>query len=136
MLEPADAQTHYNLALALKYKGDSRQAAQEFQAAIALNPNWADAHFGLGAASYDLHDQLAALKELRAALAPDQTTPGRTATWPAFVWSRTIPPLPPMNCGWQSRRSHQPSCISSSDWPRDSSAICPPLPRNSVPPSS
>ena len=58
-----------DLALALKYQGDSRQAAGEFQAAIGLKPNWADAHYGLGTASYDLHDQPAALKELRAALA-------------------------------------------------------------------
>ena len=30
-LEPDDVLTHYNLALALKYKGDARQAMEEFE---------------------------------------------------------------------------------------------------------
>ena len=38
-LEPNDALTHYNLALALKYKGDAWQAVQEFQAAFASSRN-------------------------------------------------------------------------------------------------
>ena len=29
-LEPNDALTHYNLALALNYKGDAKQAVEEF----------------------------------------------------------------------------------------------------------
>ena len=33
-LDPHDALTHYNLALALKYKGDPKKAAEEFQQAI------------------------------------------------------------------------------------------------------
>ena len=48
-LEPNDAVTHYDLALALKYKGDTREARKEFQAALKLRPKWADAHYGLGA---------------------------------------------------------------------------------------
>jgi tetratricopeptide (TPR) repeat protein len=75
-LEPGDADTHYNLALALKYKGDSRQAADEFQSAIALKPKWADAHYGLGAAWYDLHDRAAAMKEMHAAVALDPGNAG------------------------------------------------------------
>src|SRR5689334_4898728 len=55
-LEPNDALTHYNLALALKYKGDAQPAVEEFQAALRLKPKWADAHYGLGASWYDLHD--------------------------------------------------------------------------------
>jgi tetratricopeptide (TPR) repeat protein len=43
-LEPNDAVTHYSLALALKYKGESREALKEFQAALRLRPKWADAH--------------------------------------------------------------------------------------------
>src|SRR5580698_10071748 len=39
-LEPNDAVTHYNLALALKYKGESREALKEFQAALQLQPKW------------------------------------------------------------------------------------------------
>ncbi|HTV57043.1 MAG TPA: tetratricopeptide repeat protein, partial [Terriglobia bacterium] len=68
-LEPNDPLTHYNLALALKYKGDSVQAVEEFQAAIRLKPRFADAHYGLGATWYDLHEQDSALKELRTATA-------------------------------------------------------------------
>src|ERR1700689_5188283 len=53
-LDPNDAVTHYDLALALKYKGDTKQAVEEFEAAIRLKPVWAEAHFGLGAALYEL----------------------------------------------------------------------------------
>src|SRR5262244_3440579 len=35
-LEPNDSLTHYNLALALKYKGDSRGSLKEFQSAVNL----------------------------------------------------------------------------------------------------
>ena len=70
-LEPNDALTHYNLAITLKYKGDARQAVEEFEATLRLKPKWADAHYGLGATWYDLHDQPAALKELRIAVGLD-----------------------------------------------------------------
>jgi len=70
-LEPNDAVTHYDLALALKYKGETREALKEFEAAVELRPKWADAHYGLGAAWYDLHDQTAAVKELHTATALD-----------------------------------------------------------------
>src|SRR5262245_57805245 len=53
-LEPNDADTHYNLALVFKYKGNARAAAESFQAALRLRPAWAEAHYGLGAAYYDL----------------------------------------------------------------------------------
>src|SRR3984893_18040124 len=66
-LEPNDPDTHYNLALTLKYKGDAKQAVKEFEAALRLKPKWADAHYGLGATWYDLNDQAAALKEMSAA---------------------------------------------------------------------
>ena len=67
-LKPNDPDTHYNLALTLKYKGDAKQAADEFDATLRLKPKWADAHYGLGATLYDLNDQAAALKELRTAV--------------------------------------------------------------------
>jgi tetratricopeptide (TPR) repeat protein len=70
-LEPNDAATHYNLALALKYKGESREALKEFQAALKLRPKWAEAHHGIGAVWYDLQDQDSAVKELRTAEALD-----------------------------------------------------------------
>src|SRR6202043_712731 len=68
-LEPNDTVTHYDLALALKYKGETREALKEFEAALELRPKWADAHYGLGAAWYDLQNQTAAMKELRTAAA-------------------------------------------------------------------
>src|SRR5579859_6747365 len=75
-LEPNDALTHYNLALALKYKGDPREARKEFEVALALRPKWADAHYGLGAALYDLEDQTTAMKELRTAVTLDPANAG------------------------------------------------------------
>src|SRR5580704_7589895 len=36
-LEPNDAITHYNLALALKYKGDKKQAVEEFGSRFGLS---------------------------------------------------------------------------------------------------
>src|SRR6201993_1994854 len=70
-LEPNDVVTHYNLALALKYKGDDREALKEFQAAIKHRPKWAEAHYGLGATWYDLQNQPEAVSELRTAEALD-----------------------------------------------------------------
>ena len=67
-LEPNDAVTHYDLALALKYSGTPAQAVLEFQSALKLKPKWAEAHYGLGAAYFDLHDAAAAIKELKIAV--------------------------------------------------------------------
>jgi tetratricopeptide (TPR) repeat protein len=72
-LDPNDALTHYDLALALHYKGDTKQAVEEFESAIRLKPAWGQAHYGLGAALYDLHDQAGALKELRKAVECEPT---------------------------------------------------------------
>src|SRR5690242_2271661 len=49
-LDPNDSLTHYNLGLALKYKGNTAQAVEEFQTALQLKPKWDEAHYGLGAA--------------------------------------------------------------------------------------
>ncbi len=102
-LEPNDPDTHYNLALALKYKGDAKQAVEEFQATLRLKPKWADAHYGLGATWFDLHDQAAALKELH--------TARHIASWRAFICSRTI--LRPLSASYGGRynRSPLPRCI-------------------------
>src|SRR5215467_9400627 len=64
-LEPNDALTRFNLALALKYKGDARQAVDEFESAIGLRPKWAEVHFGLGATWLELNELAAARKELQ-----------------------------------------------------------------------
>jgi tetratricopeptide (TPR) repeat protein len=44
--EPEDADTHYNLALALKYKGEAAASVEEFERAVKLKPEWSAAHFG------------------------------------------------------------------------------------------
>src|SRR5205807_10100526 len=75
-LEPNDPDTHYNLALTLKYKGDAKQAVEEFETTLRLKPKWADAHYALGATWYDLNDQAAALKELRTAVDLDSANAG------------------------------------------------------------
>src|SRR5438093_4072894 len=67
-LEPNDPDTHYNLALALKYKGEPQAAVKAFEAALHLKPRWVDAHFGLGATYYTLHNQSEALHEFRSVL--------------------------------------------------------------------
>src|ERR1700731_1901044 len=71
-LAPNDPDTHYNLALTLKYKGDAKPAIDEFETALRLKPNWPEARYGLGATYYDLHDQQAALKELHTAVKLNQ----------------------------------------------------------------
>src|SRR2546430_3112446 len=75
-LKPNDPDTHYNLALTLKYKGDAKQAVEEFETTLRLKPKWADAHYALGATWYDLNDQAAALKELRTAVDLDFANAG------------------------------------------------------------
>src|SRR3954467_4624052 len=75
-LEPKDALTHYDLALTFKYKGLPQQAVDEFEAALRLKMQWADAHYGLGASLYDLKDLPGALKELRTAAALDPKNAG------------------------------------------------------------
>jgi tetratricopeptide (TPR) repeat protein len=72
-LEPNDAVAHYDLALSLKYKGETKQAVEEFETAIRLKPGWCEAHFGLGATLYELHDQAEALTDLRKAVACEPT---------------------------------------------------------------
>src|SRR6202043_2937236 len=67
-VEHNDALTHYDLALALKYKGEPKQAVDEFETALHLKPKWGDAQYGLGAAFYDLHDLPAAANALQTAI--------------------------------------------------------------------
>ena len=49
-LDAADADAHYNLALALATAGDEAAAVLEFESAIKLKPDHADAERGLGIA--------------------------------------------------------------------------------------
>ena len=91
-IEPRDSLTHYNLALALKYKGDARQAADEFESALRLKPNWADAHYG-----------------------SIPRMPGRTASWRTFTRSRIILPPQKASCGRHFNPSRRQTCISTSD---------------------
>ena len=71
-LDPNHALTGYNLGLALKYKGDARQAVCEFKNAIRLRPTLGDARFGLGAARLDLNDLPAVRKKLLTAALKQQ----------------------------------------------------------------
>ena len=75
-LSPNDPATHYELAFALRYKGDTRQAVEEFESALRLKPSWADAHYGLGATWYELRNLPAALKELSKAVQLDPSNAG------------------------------------------------------------
>jgi tetratricopeptide (TPR) repeat protein len=96
-LEPNDSVTHYDLALVLKYKGDTRESLKEFETAVALRPKWADAHYGLGSVWYDLQDQTSALKELHTAELSILQALMRIACWAAFIRSRTIFLRPSVN---------------------------------------
>ena len=71
-----DAAAHYNRALALKHGGDARAAAAEFSEAIRIRPEWAVAHYGLGAADHDLGNDAVAKPELRRAI---ELEPGNMA---------------------------------------------------------
>src|SRR5260370_26084203 len=55
-LEPNDADTHYNLALALKYRGDAKQAVKEPQPPLRLKPQRAHPHHRMRATRYELND--------------------------------------------------------------------------------
>ena len=88
-LEAKDPLTLYNLALALQFNGDTREALKEFEAAADLRPKWADAHHGLGATWFDLHDEAAAMKELRLRRLSILRTQQRTVCWDASFPSKT-----------------------------------------------
>jgi tetratricopeptide (TPR) repeat protein len=49
-IDPEDASTHYNLAVALDRLGSHSDAIGEFRQALALDPDYRDAHFNLGVA--------------------------------------------------------------------------------------
>src|SRR6516165_3957401 len=66
-VEP-DAETHYNLALALKYAGKPEEAVPEFESALKMKPDWAAAEYGLGASLYALHKNRAAIEALQRAI--------------------------------------------------------------------
>ena len=53
-----------------------KPAVEQFEAALQLRPKWSEAHYGLSATLYELHDQDGARKELQAALELD---PANTA---------------------------------------------------------
>jgi Flp pilus assembly protein TadD len=69
----SDAGTHLHLAHALHHRGDLTGAAEEYRAAIALEPSLVEAYRGLGVVLMDRHDWAGAAEALRAAvrLRPD-----------------------------------------------------------------
>jgi tetratricopeptide (TPR) repeat protein len=67
-LAPADAEAHYNFALALASAGDGSGAVREFESAIRLKPNHAGALRGLGVALMHLDRVQESLDALRRAV--------------------------------------------------------------------
>lgn len=47
-LDPALAETHFQLGVVLADQNQDQQAATEFERAVALDPKWAEAHYRLG----------------------------------------------------------------------------------------
>jgi tetratricopeptide (TPR) repeat protein len=59
--EPNQAATRANLGMAYYFKGDSKTAAPEFQAALRIDQDRIDAMHGLGLALYDQGDLAGAI---------------------------------------------------------------------------
>ncbi len=68
-----DAPTHLNLAGILNQQGDPTGAIEEYQAAIRLNPESAEAYRGLGAVFIDTHEWRNAEDALRTSTRLDAT---------------------------------------------------------------
>ena len=66
--QPADAEAHYNLGVALKAQGKLEEAIAEFRAAIRLKPDYAEAHSNLGIALRAQGKLEEAIAEYRAAI--------------------------------------------------------------------
>ena len=73
-INPDDAKTHYNLAIALHDKGDVDAAINSFNQALAMTPDYAMAYNGLGNALKDAGELEQAIDSYRQALAivPEQ----------------------------------------------------------------
>ena len=113
-LSPNEPTMHYELALALRYKGDTRQAVEEFESALRLKPSWAEAHYGLGATGYELRNLPAALKEFseRCNWTPQMPelivclrvfTPTRTISLRPTKFSRAVVLKPTAECSFELR---------------------------------
>lgn len=63
-----DAQTRYRLAEELSRRGDMNGAAEEYRAAIGLDPKFGEAYRGLGQVLLDYHDYAGAAEALEAAV--------------------------------------------------------------------
>ncbi len=70
-LAPDSADDHYNLGLALKYKGELAAARAELLRAVALKGDWSAAHSALGAVDCELKDISQGKAELRSAIEMD-----------------------------------------------------------------
>jgi serine/threonine-protein kinase len=68
-LEPLVPQRVVFYAFTYYYRGDYRRAQREMEAALAIDPNYAVARFGLGRIASAMGDQAAAIREINAALA-------------------------------------------------------------------
>ena len=61
-ITPTDVDTHINLGLALKQKGNYNEAIECYQKAIEYDPNCLMAHFNLGNAYQDVKDYTQAIE--------------------------------------------------------------------------
>ncbi len=78
--QKGDAGSHYRLGKKLHHAGDLTGAAEEFRAAIRLNPNFADAYRQLGVVLLDRHDFARAADAFRNSL-PLQVGDAQTFYW-------------------------------------------------------
>src|SRR5262249_26037945 len=77
-LDPKDAQTHYNLGVALYAGKDLSGAITSYRQVLALNPRFAEAHCNLGVALLDQGRFAESLKSLQRGHALGSRQPG----WP------------------------------------------------------
>ena len=75
-----DAPTHLRLAGVLSQQGDPNGAIEEYQAAITLKPDSAEAYRGLGAVFIDTHEWRKAEEALRTSTRLDNTD-SQTFSW-------------------------------------------------------
>ena len=91
-LKPDDADTHYNLGIALKAQGKLTEAVAEYRTAIRLEPNHANAHCNLGLALADQGKLAEAIAEYREAI---RLKPDHPEALNSLAWALVVSPKRP-----------------------------------------